>query len=110
MSVLTRPFALIYAHRRMLAATTCNDVKARFAGSVIGPAWVVLYPTLLLGAYAMVYVFIFKVRLGVMNPAEYVALIFCGLVPFIGFSEALGNGVSSVTGNASLVRNTLFPI
>ena len=37
-------------------------------------------------------------------------LIFCGLIPFLGFAEALSTGVTSVTGNASLIKNTLFPI
>ena len=41
---------------------------------------------------------------------QYVALIFCGLIPFLGFSEALSAGVGSVTQNANLLKNTLFPI
>ncbi len=110
MGVLLRPVQLILAHRHMLAATTCNDLRARFAGSVLGLAWLLLYPLLLLGTYAIVYVFILKVRMGMLDPFEYVALIFCGLIPFIGFSEALGTGVGAVTSNTNLVKNTLFPI
>src|SRR5690606_10064864 len=52
----------------------------------------------------------FKVRLGQYQSFDYVLLIFSGLIPFIGFSEALVTGVSSVTENKSLIRNTLFPI
>src|SRR5579884_876989 len=105
MGVLLRPVQLILAHRHMLAATTFNDLRARFAGSVLGLAWLLLYPLLLLGTYAIVYVFILKVRLGMLDPFEYVALIFCGLIPFIGFSEALGSGVGAVTSNSNLVKN-----
>ncbi len=60
--------------------------------------------------YAVVYIMIFKVRLQVLSPYEYVLLIFCGLIPFLSFAEALGRGVGAVTSNANLIKNTLFPI
>ena len=71
----------------------------------------ILYPLLFLGAYALVYNYIFQVD----NPAigrglNFVLFIFCGLVPFLGFAEAVTSGVSAVTGNANLIKNTLFPI
>jgi homopolymeric O-antigen transport system permease protein len=50
------------------------------------------------------------VRFQLFNSGEYVVLIFCGLIPFLGIADALGTGVGSVTGNAHLIRNTLFPI
>ncbi len=112
MTLFLKPLQLIFAHRRMLLATTWNDLRAKFAGSVLGMAWLVIYPLLLLATYAVVNIFILKVRVGAQftSPLEYILLIFCGLIPFIGFSESLSNGVSAVTGNASLIKNTLFPI
>jgi lipopolysaccharide transport system permease protein len=64
----------------------------------------------LLGVYAIVYVVILRVRLPQFSSTEYIFLIFCGLIPFLGFSEGLGSGVPSVVANASLIRNTMFPI
>ena len=104
------PFSLILMHRRILSQTTVSDIRARFAGSVLGLLWVVFHPLLLLGSYAFIYVKIFQIRFGMLDPYEYVALIFCGLIPYIGFSEALGMGVSSVVANSKLIKNTLFPI
>jgi lipopolysaccharide transport system permease protein len=104
------PVRLVLEHWHLLAATTWNDVRGRFAGSVLGLAWLLLYPLLLLGAYAAVYIYVFKVRFALFDANEYVALIFCGLIPFLGFSEALGTGVSSITSNARLIKNTLFPV
>jgi len=99
-----------WAHRHILWQTTLNDIKIRFAGSVLGKSWLLLYPVLMLGAYSLVYIYVFKIRFALFNSNEYVLFIFCGLIPFLGFSEAFGLGVSSVTGNSSLIRNTLFPI
>jgi len=110
MNWLLAPFSLIWKHRLLLQQTTWNDIRARYAGSALGLFWLILYPLIFLGVYALVYVYVFQVRFAEFNSLEYVALIFCGLIPFIGFSESLGAGVGSVTGNANLIKNTLFPI
>ena len=85
-------------------------MKSRFSGSLFGLFWLILQPLFFLGAYALVYTLIFKVRFQLFNSNEYVVLIFCGLIPFLGVSEALGTGVSAVTANSSLLKNTLYPI
>jgi lipopolysaccharide transport system permease protein len=94
----------------MLWATTLHEVKGRYAGTVLGLAWMVVYPLLFLGLYALVYVLIFQVRVGGFTTFEYVLLIFSGLIPFLGFAESLGYGVSSVVSNKNLIKNMLFPI
>jgi len=115
---LKHPFQLIWSHRRLLWTTARNDVRTRVAGSLLGVTWILGYPLLLLGTYSVVYLYVFKMGgLGGSDPRtahfsalESILYIFCGLVPFLGFSEALTSGVSSVTGNAHLIKNTLFPI
>ena len=103
-------FKIIWGHRKMLWATTISDIRSRYAGAVLGMFWLVLYPVLMLTAYSIVYVFILQIRLEQISTPQYVLLIFSGLIPFLGFSEGLANGVVSVTANASLVKNTLYPI
>jgi len=110
MNFFAAPIRLLWKHRALLLQTTRNDIRARYAGSVLGLAWLLFYPLLFLGTYALVYIFVFKVRFALFNSNEYVVLIFCGLIPFLGFAEALGTGVSSVSSNANLIKNTLYPI
>jgi lipopolysaccharide transport system permease protein len=107
---MIEPFKKIYKNRKLIWSTTLHDIKTKNAGSMLGYAWLILYPLLFLSMYAVVYLMIFKIRLQVLSPYEYVLLIFCGLVPFLSFAEALGRGVGSVTSNANLIKNTLFPI
>lgn len=110
-SPIVSPAALLWRHRSMLWQTTRNEIRTRFAGSLLGLAWLVLYPLLFLGTYALVYGLIFKVRVAAVgSTADYVALIFCGLIPFLGFSEALASGVGCVVQNVNLIKNTLFPV
>lgn len=106
----SEPFALIYQYRMILFQTVKTDIRARFAGSILGIFWLFLYQLLFLGAYAAVYVYIFQVRYSSFSTGEYVLLIFCGLIPFLGFAETLSLGIPSVVQNSSLIKNTLFPI
>ena len=105
-----QPFILLWHNRRMIKQTTINDIRARYAGSYIGLAWAVLYPVLFLACYATIYIFVFQMRFQTMGNAEYVLLIFSGLIPFIGVQEALAYGTGCVVANANLMKNTLFPI
>jgi len=105
-----RALKLLYQYRQILWSTTRNDIKGRYSGTVFGLLWTLIYPVLFLGMYALIYIMIFKVRLGEMTTFDYVLLIFSGQIPFFGFAEALGSGVSSVVANKNLIKNTLFPI
>lgn len=107
---MLEPFLAILTHHKIIWSTTLHDIKTKNAGSTLGYAWLFLYPLLFLGMYAIVYLMIFKVRLHVLSPYEYILLIFCGLIPFLSFAEALSRGVGAVTSNANLIKNTLFPI
>jgi lipopolysaccharide transport system permease protein len=107
---MLKPFIEIFKYRKIIYATTLHDLKSKNAGSMLGYIWLVLYPILFLGMYAFVYLMIFKIRLHIMSPYEYVLLIFCGLIPFLSFAEAITRGVNAVTSNSNLIKNTLFPI
>ncbi len=107
---LSEPILLLWSYRTILQRVAMADVRSRYAGSTLGILWLGLYQLLLLATYAVVYVFVFKVRLQMFTSYEYVLHIFAGLIPFLGFSEALASGVASVTNNAALVKNTLFPV
>ncbi|MFZ4561472.1 MAG: ABC transporter permease [Saprospiraceae bacterium] len=104
------PIKLILDYRLLLRQTTKHEIRKKYTGSYLGMGWMILYPMFFLGAYTTVYLFIFKVSVQSYGALEYILLIFCGLIPFLGFSEALSSGVSAVTANRSLIRNTMFPI
>ncbi|OKH18954.1 ABC transporter [[Limnothrix rosea] IAM M-220] len=108
--LLVPPFLNIFSYRSILYQTTLNEIKTRHAGSAFGLFWLLIYPLLFLGTYAIVYLYIFKIRFPEFSSTEYVALIFCGLIPFLGFSEGLASGVPSVVASSNLIKNTLFPI
>jgi lipopolysaccharide transport system permease protein len=79
-------------------------------GTTLGLLWPILYPIIFLGLYSLVYIFILGVKIPNYSHFGYVLLIFSGLIPFLGFTEALSTGTSSVITNKNLIKNTLFPV
>src|SRR5580765_7090504 len=105
-----RMLKIIYRYRRMLAAITRVELAKRHAGSVLGMTWVVLQPALLLSVYVFVYMVVLRMRFEGFSRFEYVLYVFCGLVPYLGFMEALTTGALSIKQNIHLVKNVMLPI
>lgn len=87
-----------------------TSFRARYGQSMLGMLWIVLYPAVFLAIYGLVYVRILEVRVPGLTTEQYVLSIFCGLVPFLAFSEALGTGSQAIIGNRTLLKNTLIPV
>lgn len=103
-------FRLLSRNRALLHTTTTQALRERFIGNTLGTTWLLLYPLLFLSLYTIVFIFVLGVRVPGLGTPDYVITIFCGLVPFLAFSEAFGVGTTSIVANRSLLRNTLFPI
>ena len=95
---------------KILFATTKTELTKRYAGSVMGLFWLILQPLLLLSVYLFVYLVVFKMNIPGYSKLDYVLYVFTGLVPFIGFSEALQIGTLSIKQNLHLVKNVMLPI
>lgn len=100
----------LYTHRGILYRVTRNEISSRYAGSLLGAAWVFLAPLLLLSVYSLVYLEIFRLRLPGLSSSEYVIYIFAGLVPYLATAEAIAGGVSAVVANKAVLSSTVFPI
>jgi len=109
-SASLKMIGIIYRYRRMLVAITKIELAKRHAGSVLGMAWVVLQPALLLSVYVFVYMVVLKMRFEGFSRFDYVLYVFCGLVPYLGFMEALTTGALSIKQNIHLVKNVMLPI
>jgi lipopolysaccharide transport system permease protein len=86
-----------------------SELRYRTAGTSFGLLWLVLTPLLLLTAYSIVYLVIFRVRPAHMTEIQYVAYLFCGLVPFLALSEAMLAGLGSLSASQALLSSTVFP-
>ena len=96
--------------RRTLLAVTRVDFQKKYSGSVLGVLWYPLYSSLLLGMYSFVYMVIFKQRYADFGKFEFVLFIFSGMIPYLGFSDAISTGTTSIKSNIAIVKNTIFPV
>jgi homopolymeric O-antigen transport system permease protein len=95
---------------RVLWTLTIIECRRKYAGSILGTLWYPLYSLLLLGSYCFLYLVVFRVRYRELGTYEFVLFVFSGLVPYLGFSEAVSTGLGSVKANLALLRNAVFPI
>ena len=108
-SELLRRFSL---SRRTLLAVTRVEFQKKYSGSILGVLWHPIYSGLLLGLYCFIFMVVFPVRFknSQTGTYDYVLIIFSGLIPYLGFSDAVATSVSSIKSNINLVKNAVFPV
>jgi len=82
----------------------------KYSGSVLGKMWLLLYPMLLLSMYLFVYTLVFRIQFPGSSRMDYVIYVFCGLIPYIGFMEAVTSGAVAIKQNIHLIKNVMLPI
>jgi lipopolysaccharide transport system permease protein len=100
---------IIWSRRDILIRTTVIELRRKYAGSLIGITWLLLGPVMLMSLYTIIYGVVFKLKPQELSSSEYVVYILSGLVPFLGFSEALTSGTSSLSGQRDILLNSVFP-
>lgn len=86
-----------------------QDLTQRYAGNVIGLAWVALGPLLQLALFALVYVHIFKARVPGLQGNGYVAFLALGMWPWIAFAEGVSRAASSLVEQSGLLGKVAVP-
>jgi lipopolysaccharide transport system permease protein len=95
---------------RVLWTLTRIEARRKYAGSILGMLWYPVYSALLLGSYCFLYLVVIRIRFQEFGSYQYVLFVFAGLIPYLGFSEAVATSTSSVRQNLSILRNAVFPI
>lgn len=102
---------MLIRHRNLIWNLTLLDFKVRYAGSRLGLLWMLLGPVLILASYLLVFGNILKVEpMPGLSGFDYGLLVTCGLLPWIGFSEGITGGTTSVLTHRTLLRSQLFPM
>ena len=104
-----RALKVLWGFRSKVVEGVLHDVRHRYAGSVIGLGWSLLFPLVQIAIFAVVYVFIFRVRPGGMSESQYVLMVFAGLLPLMALTEALNAAAASLSNNRNLLTSTVFP-
>lgn len=103
---------LLTKHRQLTLEMTKREITDRYAGQVFGTIWAVGHPLILMGVYVFVFTFIFSMKIGGTRdlPFSYPTYLLAGLIPWMGFQDAMSRGSTAITSNANLVKQVVFPI
>ncbi len=96
----------LWQHRELLLFLTWRDVAVRYKQTVLGVAWAILQPAMMM--------IVFTVFLGQMARVDsgdfpYPIFVYAGLLPWTFFATAIANAGNSVVGSAQMVSKIYFP-
>ena len=96
----------LWRYRELLLFLTWRDIKVRYKQTLLGAAWAVLQPLLMM----LIFSLIFGQLAGL--PSEglpYPIFTYTALLPWQLFASALTNASNSLVGSQSLVSKVYFP-
>jgi lipopolysaccharide transport system permease protein len=104
------PLAIVrtlVAHRRLLAQLSKTSLSSNHRGSLLGRAWVVLDPLIMLAVYGFVFGMIFASRGG---RSDFVLGLYGGMLAYQIFSAAAVASASVVPASRNYVKQLVFPV
>lgn len=100
----------IYKNRWLAGYMVQREISKGTKDSFLGFAWVFLTPLLMVILYTLIFSQVIGLRFREVDSVTNFGLyLFCGLIPFLAYSNALNQGVTSIRGNATLVQKLVFP-
>jgi ABC-2 type transport system permease protein len=101
-----------YRKRWLLGYFIHRQVTRSYRRSYLGLVWAILGPLVWVFFLAL----IFSHVVGIRNRSvegdptlNFGLFLYCGLLPFLTFSEALNKGLNSIRSNSGLVQKVVFP-
>lgn len=87
-----------------------RDLVGRYKGQLIGAAWTVAHPVMLMLIFLFIFGVVFKARLEASFelPRDYTVYILSGLVPWLACIPALTTSCNSILGSSGLVKQFGF--
>lgn len=100
-------------HRALIWRLAVRAAQERYRGSVLGVAWLLISPLLLLGAYTLVFGVVLGARYGVGEGGgslDYALWLFAGVVLFQFFAACVTEAPSQLRKHRALVTRVIFPL
>jgi lipopolysaccharide transport system permease protein len=104
--------SLLTTHRQLTREVARRELTERYAATWFGAFWVLFHPLFLIALYLFIFTVVFDLRTGAIagRDGRYAVYLLAGLIPWMGFQEAMARACVALIGNASLVRQVVFPI
>lgn len=97
----------IHKYREVAYVLIRRDLIVRFRQTYFGLAWLLFKPLMLMAV--MSFAFGFLAGFDKSHSAPYPLIIFCGVIPWYFFSNAVPDSMNSLLGHMHIIQKTYFP-
>jgi lipopolysaccharide transport system permease protein len=104
---MTTVYGDLVRYRELFGNLFRRDVQAKYRGSLLGLAWTLANPVLLMAVYLLVFSVLWKTPFG--TGGHYALFLLVGLAAWLFFSQSVQAASRSMLDNANLIRKTRFP-
>ena len=88
-----------------------RELLGRYKGSVLGIAWAVLTPAVMIAIFTFVFSGIFGARFSAnASHWDFALYLFCGLLPWSMFQESVQQSANTILAHSNLVKRVVFPL
>jgi ABC-2 type transport system permease protein len=105
--------ATFWRKRWLLSYFIQRQVTRSYKRSYLGLSWILLSPTI----WVLFLALIFSEKVGIrvrdiegFPNLNFGLFLYCGLLPFLAFSEAMNKGMGSIRSSSGLVQKVIFPL
>jgi lipopolysaccharide transport system permease protein len=100
----------LYAYRELLFFFVWRDISARYKQTVLGSAWAVIQPLLMMGIFTFISKFV-SISTPILNgkPVPYPVFVFAALIPWTVFSQGMPQSSLSLVNNQNMMTKVYFP-
>jgi lipopolysaccharide transport system permease protein len=100
-------YADLIRYRELFGSLFRRDLRAKYKGSVLGLAWSLAHPVVLMLVYLLVFSVLLKIQTS--NYEHYWLFLLSGLPVWVFFATSLQSSSRSLLENANLIRKVRFP-
>jgi teichoic acid transport system permease protein len=97
----------IWSRRELALSMPLGELRAQNMDTVLGGAWHLLNPLLLVGVYYVVFGLILDV--GSRGTDNFIAFLSCGIFTFFYTRKSIQSGARTIVANVGLIRSIKFP-
>lgn len=96
----------IYNYRELLFFFIWRDISARYKQTILGPAWAIVQPMIMLAIFTFVASF---TKIATPMDLPYPVCIFAALIPWSIFSQGMPASANSLINSLNMVTKVYFP-
>lgn len=106
------PIQCLFESRELVYYLTRQRIVLRYRGSLLGAAWMILSPALMLAIYTLVFGVIFTPRwtAEAQGTTEYALLLYLGLCAYWFLSECVAESPGLIVQHSTYVKKVVFPL